>query len=248
MSTVSRHGTFGPFIAPMRSSREVLAQRADRMPANTWDLIGVLLAAAFPIGAGGCQVLRPLWAEEAMHRAVEFMRLAGAARLDHRAGLYYDAARDLAFQFRKPEAGDERAVLPCSAVLRNVTTGLGTFFGSPVNVIVQTEIEDVSLPAYKRRALVLAAAKLVNNALLYAFAGRATGLIEVGLTTSGRQIACLRVAHNGVGFTVTPPNLACGVAAGLGDLLGGSSCTIGWPVGRSRRSRFPSPPIDPVIN
>jgi len=86
-------------------------------------------------------------------------------------------------------------------------------------VIVEVKIEDVSLPAYKRRALVLAAAELVNNALLHAFAGRAAGLIEVGLTISGRQTACLRVADNGAGFTTFPPNLGCGVAAGLSDLL-----------------------------
>jgi hypothetical protein len=206
-----------PAVQHRRSRFETLARLP--MPPETVDLVRILLGSAFPVGATGCQALRPLWAEEAMHRAMGFMRLAGAAGRDRTARLDHDLARDLAVQFRKLEAGDERRVLPCAAVLRNVIAGIGTLFGGPANVIVETKIVDLSLPAYKRRALVLAAAELVNSALLHAFAGRAAGLIEVGLTATGRQTACLRVADNGAGFTTFPPSPGCGVAADLGDLL-----------------------------
>lgn len=210
-----------------RSRFEALALLAGRVPPKAGDLLGVLLASTFPVSGGGCEVLRPLWAEEAMHRAYGFMRLVHAR--NHRgalsaenpfvAGLADTIACDLAIQFRELEPGAEREVLPCSAILRDVVTGFGALFGGPANVTFRTRIEDVVLPAYKRRALVLAAAELVSNALLHAFRGRRTGRVEVDLTTTGRDAACLRVADNGIGFTDLPPNLECGVASGMAGLL-----------------------------
>jgi hypothetical protein len=214
-------------ITPTCSGFEALARMANTMPPDAGDLLGVLLASAVPVGGGGCQVLRPLWAEEAMHRGLGLMRLVHA-RGGRRsltgggtgvADLDYVVARDLAFQFRELETAVERAVLPCAAALREVVTGLGTLFGDPANVILKAKIMDVSLPAYKRRALVLAAAELVSNALLHAFVGRTSGRIQVDLTTSGPTSGCLRVADNGIGFIDFPPNLVGGVAAGLAGLL-----------------------------
>jgi len=109
-------------------------RRCNRRPL-TWSAHSLRLY--FPSAPTDARPLRPLWAEEAMHRAMGFMRLTGAAGLDRTTRLDHDIARDLAFQFRKLEAGDERRVLPCSAVLRNVIAGLGTLFGGPANVIVE---------------------------------------------------------------------------------------------------------------
>jgi hypothetical protein len=135
------------------------------------------------------------------------------------ADLEMALACDIAVQFRELEVGGEREVLPCSAVLRNVVMGVGALFGHPANITLTTKIEEVSLPAYKRRALVLAAAELVSNALLHAFHGRRAGLIDVCLTANGAGSACLRVADNGIGFTGVPANLACGIAAALAGLV-----------------------------
>jgi two-component sensor histidine kinase len=142
------------------------------------------------------------------------------------------ATRDLAAKFRELETSAERAVLPCSTVLRHVVSDLGTLFGCPANIALETTIERVSLPGYKRRALVLAACELLCNALLHAFPGHRTGLIDVGLTFQGRS-ARLRVADNGVGFGDILPNLTCGVAAGLADLLEADLAytrTAGWTI------------------
>ncbi len=211
-----------PQVNPV--SADVLAVLSGKLLPKAEDLAGILLTSAFPVNDGGCQVLRPLWAEEAMHRAYGFIRLL-ATRNRHRhssrdtAGPGDAIAGDLAVRFRELETGAVRAVVPCSAVLTKVVSGLVALFGCPANVAIRTNIEEVFLPAYQRRALVLAASELVNNALLHAFRGRESGLIDVSLTTRGLGTAGLRVTDNGIGFTGSPPNLHCGVASGLAGLL-----------------------------
>ncbi len=131
-------------------------------------------------------------------------------------------AGDLAVQFRELEAGRERDVLVAvSAILRGVVTGLGTLFGCPAGIVLRTKIEEASLPAYKRRALVLAAAELVGNALLHAFPGHESGRIDVGLTARDAKCVCLlpRGRRRHPGSPGASPNLDSGVAAGLADLL-----------------------------
>jgi hypothetical protein len=206
----------------VRSRFESLALRAGKVPPKAGDVLGVLLAAAFPLHDRGCRVLRPLWTEEAMHRAYSFVRLVDARNRRQSTGenATSDAiACDLAVCFGDLTSGGERDVQSCASVLRNATTGLGALFGGPANIIVETKIEDVWLPAYKRRALVLAASELVSNALLHAFRGRTAGLIEVSLTALGPTSACLHVADNGNGFIEASPDLDCGVGAGLAGLL-----------------------------
>ncbi len=212
---------------PAPSEFESMVMLSDELPRKDEDLISVLLASAHPGNDGGCEVLRPLWEHEAIHRVHGFMRLIGARSrrgsltrqnpID--AGMEDFAARDLAAQFRELETGAERAILPCSTILWDVINDLGALFGCPAGIKIRTKIERVSLPGYKRRALVLAACKLFCNALLHAFPGHATGLIEIGLTFRGPRSVCLQVADNGIGFGDVSPNLTCGVAAGLADLL-----------------------------
>jgi hypothetical protein len=214
-------------VTAARSRFERLAQLAHALSTEPGDLLGALLSGALPVNHRGCEVLHPLWAEEAVHRAYTLMRLVD---LRNRRGDYADRAamiirlehaiaRDLAVQFRTLQVGRERDVLPCSAVLRGVVIGLGTLFGCPADIVLTTEIEELLLPAYKRRALVLATAELVGNALLHAFPGGKAGRIDVGLTVHDTELVCLRVADDGAGFTDASPNLDSGVAAGLADLL-----------------------------
>jgi hypothetical protein len=162
-----------------------------------------------------------------MHRAYGFVRLVVARKsrceltrstpmID---GLDCIIAGDLAARFRGLEVDEEREARACATVLRNIVAGLGVLFGHPAGAIVATEIEAISLPSYKRRALVLAAAELVSNSLLHAFHGRGTGLIEVSLTVHRTGSASLRVADDGIGFIGMRPNLGCGVAASLAGLL-----------------------------
>jgi two-component sensor histidine kinase len=129
-------------------------------------------------------------------------------------------ARDLAALFMSLQTESEAAELPCSRMLRNVVADLAALFGSVAgDVILTTHIERVSLPAYKRRALVLAATELVINALLHAFRGRRQGRIEVSLTLLGPALAYLRVSDDGIGFSSKPSDYCGGIAARLADLL-----------------------------
>jgi two-component sensor histidine kinase len=162
-----------------------------------------------------------------MHRAYGFLRLAdaraGQRDLTRTNPMAADQecviARDLAARFDELEVAEDRAAQPCAAVLRDVVTGVGALFGRSAGVAVATEIQAMSLPSYKRRALVLAANELVVNSLLHAFPGRGAGVIEVSLTVHGTELASLRVADDGIGLADARPNLDCGVAASLAGLL-----------------------------
>jgi anti-sigma regulatory factor (Ser/Thr protein kinase) len=202
---------------------ESMALLTGEMPPKDRDLLCVLLGSAFPVNGRGCEVLRPLWDEEAMHRAYSFVRLVdtrnGNAVSPSEDPIVDAIAGNLVARFRDLASGGEREVVPCADVLGNIITGLVALFGSPANVILNSSIEQLTLPTYKRRALVLAACELVCNALLHAFHGRTDGVIEVGLVTDGPKSAYLRVADNGIGLSRFAPDLAFGVGAGLASLL-----------------------------
>jgi two-component sensor histidine kinase len=219
--------------------------------------LAVLLAAVPPRKQSEPSVLQPLWAEEAMHRAYGLMRLVAnqtdrndsADRTSPLTGWERRLAQDLAAHFRGLETGDERQVRPCSDVLRAVVADLCALFGGAANIGLRTNIERMALPQYKRRALVLAAAELVTNAILHGFPTRSGGQIEVSLTSFGAAHACLRVADDGVGFTEKLPNLHCGIAAGLAELMeadltydrrnGWTAAEIAFPVRPEVRSARP---------
>jgi len=201
-----------------------MALLESNVPPKARDSLGVLLASTIPKGGNGCQVLRPMWTEEAMHRAYDFVRLVDARNrrgdpTSEKPCLEDAIVRDLAVRFSELADRREREVVPCAAVLQDVVAGLGALFGCPANITLETKIAEVLLPGYKRRALVLAASELVCNALLHAFQGRTAGVIKVVLAATGPESAHLRVADNGIGFTDSSPNLDCGVGAGLAGLL-----------------------------
>jgi two-component sensor histidine kinase len=214
-------------VALPPSQFERIALLSGRLAARDGDLARVLLASACPVNKHGCDVLRPLWAQEAVHRAHGFMRLIAERNSREwtvnenliSAGVQDFAARDLAARFRELETSMERAVQPCSTVLENVVADLGVLFGCPANVTLKAEIDRVYLPGYKRRALVLAACELICNAMRHAFPGREAGVIEIGLTLWDGRAACLRVADDGIGLGDVAPNFGRGMAAALADLL-----------------------------
>ena len=191
-------------------------------------MLGVLLDSARPSHCGGRAVLRPLWAEEAMHRAYNMLVLVmqlhqvAGVRPEDEVALRLDrgVASDLAALFRTPEISKESEELPCSCVLRGVVRNLVALFTSGEGpVVIRTEIERLSLAAYKRRALVLAASELVINALRHDFAGRCGGQIQVTLRAFGTAHACLTVVDNGVGFHESRLSGQRGIASDLADLL-----------------------------
>jgi hypothetical protein len=219
-----------PVPAPIRTTRrsrfETLGSLAANLSPRLEHVVNVLLAACCPAKSAGPVVLQPLWAEEAMHRSCTMLRLLDARgnRCNDPAGIRIDEglACHLAVLFRSLDVDSVNRDLPCANLLRDVVTDLVALFGperGSDHVTLDTTIERLRLPAYKCRALVLAAAELVMNALLHAFPGRARGRIEVNLTLPGPLRARLQVADDGIGLCTGQPDLHRGVAAGLADLL-----------------------------
>jgi hypothetical protein len=152
-------------------------------------LLGLLLGAAIVADRSGSDVLRPLWANEAMQRAYGMVRLVGALELaaptsrTPQAVLVAEhvAAAELAAAYRDLCAHDERDCLPCSASLRSVVRGLVELFGRTLgDPELRTDIQRVTLPAFQRRALVLATSSILINAFMASF-GPVRG-VEVELT------------------------------------------------------------------
>jgi two-component sensor histidine kinase len=173
-------------------------------------------------------VLRPLWAEEATHRAYSMLILAAQLRRTPGVGLEADVtsrldrgiANDLAGLFRTLDFTKDEEELPCSSVLRGVIRNLVALSGSGARrIVIRTDIASLLLPAYRRRALVLAASELVVNALRHGFTGKRDGQIEVTLRAVGTAHACLTVVDDGVGFGKCRPRGQHGIAGGLADLL-----------------------------
>ena len=203
---------------------EALAAWSQRAEADSADIAAALLASSATAFDTVCDVLRPLWAEEAFHRAYSLLRL-NAARLRpcrDMPAMQQDIAlaRRLAAGFRALAADRDAAMVPCSPILHDVVQTLGLLFGSATGrVQVTINIARMMLPAYKRRALVLAASELVVNALTHAFGPGDRGRIHVSLLRRSADNACLLVADDGRGFGRGVPDPAESVAAALANLL-----------------------------
>jgi hypothetical protein len=216
-------------IVPLPNSRfELLAAQNEALPSHLGDLLGLLLQAVYAADNIGHPALMPLWAEEGMHRAYAMLRLLdrraerdrGRVTGGFTARVECALARSLASAYRSLATAKEDEIVPCSALLREVVLNLGALFAGGSGIIVRTVIERLHLPAYKRRALVLAASELLVNTLTHAFNGSShEGRIEVSLRLRDDKRACLRVADNGAGFGLGRPNTAVSVAGGLAGLV-----------------------------
>jgi signal transduction histidine kinase len=215
-------------VAQCISRLEMLAEGAGRLaPRPIGQLLGLLLGTTATQIRSGSEVLYPLWAEELLHRAYNMLRLCQmleCARLgrhdyDLSSTIQFALGRELASQYRSLEDGAEDRIVPCSGILRGVVRNLVELFGSVRDVQLRTDIEPVSLPAYQRRALVLAASELVINALRHAFKGRREGQIIVVLRILNDRRASLTVADDGIGCDMGPVGSEGGIAGGLASLV-----------------------------
>jgi two-component sensor histidine kinase len=193
-------------------------------------LLGILLAAAPPASCGGRPVLRPIWATEALHRAHSMVRLVG--RLEQRMPRRDDQSRlpdfetniglELASIFDSLAMTDDEELRPCSSNLRDVARNLIELFGPTIgHVTVATSVDQLALPAFRHRALVLIASELVTNTLLHAFKDRRAGQVTLQLTLPGRGVARLAVTDDGDGLCdrARCHPAGCSVINYLADLL-----------------------------
>lgn len=222
------HGVGTISILPTMSRFELLAVCASQISPTHRDLLDVLLQASRVRRMGGPERLAALWAEEAMHRALTLMRLIGVRDRCARRGGDAPAvaqARVLASLYQQLDLGPDRRLVPCGRLLGHVTTALGALFGAgAAELRVTTRVDDLLLPPYRRRALVLLGGTLVMNALRHGFRGRSHGEIVVRLSLTPAGQANLLVVDDGVGVPQGHAVEPHGVVQSLVDVLDGSVC------------------------
>ena len=217
-------------VLPRRAARPdmvALAELSARLPRRAGDAIEILLAAARPFD-DGFKPLRPFWEHEATHRALTMLRLFIAlqrwdrGRRSLRSIYERRLALHLAAALASLETTELTRTLPCSGPFRETARDLVALFGPAIGqVVLDTDVMPLSLPAYKGRALVLIGNELIANALTHAFAGRSIGHLSLRLQRLGANRARLQVCDDGIGLTHGRPNPATSVAGGLADLLDG---------------------------
>jgi two-component sensor histidine kinase len=237
--------TDGGSVLPFMSRFEIIAARSAALSPRTGRMLGVLLDATRLPDCAEDAAPDPLWTDDAMNRACNMAILV--AQLQHRTGAGTDADRlaaELAGLYRALDVGQDDQELPCSAVLKGVVRTLLALFGPAAGRgLIETDIEPLSLPAAKRRALVLAASDLVVDALRHGIAGNSDGPIKVTLRTIGRARAGLRIDDDSIGFRENHPDRQSGIAGRLAAVLeaeliyrrssfGGTSAEIVFQTGR----------------
>jgi hypothetical protein len=197
-----------------------------RVKSELSDPVSVLLEATANAGRSGSPFLRPIWVEEAMHRAHTTLRLFQMLRLRQgeaigpthsiEAGLADELARGL----RCLEVPSDNTIVLCSRLLRETVRNLVDLFGPAIGAVeLATCIEHCNFPSYVRRAIVLLAAELVCNALIHGFPGRHRGQLRVELVRSLPGYARLTISDDGSGFRGPPWQKCCTVAGSLAELL-----------------------------
>jgi len=206
---------------------EEMVLMSDRLSARRAGLLATLLR---PPSNPRCRVdlLRPIWSDEAMHRAYNLILLIQT--LDDRSPQLESAtiansledgnAVALAAGYSALHYEDADEIVSCSDLLRTVFVGLIELFGPAIaDITATTHLIRLSMPALKRRALVLACSELTVDVLQFAFPRGATGSISMTLETVERARARLTLVITG-GREV-PHEERCGTAIELAALLDG---------------------------
>lgn len=186
-----------------RSRLEQMALGVADIAMGRQAMLGLLLSATLPPPGAMRSVLRPVWVAEALQRADDMVRLVtalertvpSASAGQQAAAAEYRIALELAAAYRGLDFVQDSASVPCSAVLRTMVRDLVEVFG-PVagSPHVRTRIECLVLPAFQRRALVLAACRLLADMLCRGEPVTVTGDVSVSLVRVTPRTARLLVA------------------------------------------------------
>lgn len=210
---------------------ERMAMQAHLLSPLRSRILGVLLEAANLTCCGGNAILRPLWANESMHRAYQMVRLTrmldgSTPRGEHGPG--EAAAADLEWRIAKALAEAQLSLriardteqVSCSEALRDVVRYLVELFGEATGIFdISTSVERLELASFKRRALVLLAGHLVIEVLLLAGRVRRGGRALVILDRPGPARGRLAVGYDDDIVHFGPLNGVDGVIDDLASLL-----------------------------
>jgi hypothetical protein len=206
---------------------ERLAAAAEALPR--WPaLLKILVGAAAPGSWGGREVLWPLWADEAVHRVHCMVDLTQrlerqVMRRENRVAWSASClakAETLAASFAELQIVDEQQVLLCRRPLGEIAVGLLQLFKvTDSDVEARIVLDDLALPAYKRRALVLVASALVMQAITDAFERGFAPAVSIKLAAQGSGQWRLAVTAD-VAVSADDDARECDdIVDGLADLL-----------------------------
>jgi hypothetical protein len=209
------------------SRLEFMAAASPRISPERGAVLEALLDATLPKTYDGHRMLQPLWANEAMQRAYTTIclvksleRLTPVPRRSSPVALIeLGLANDIARLIKSVTYSDAVAPISCSSIVRNLVQDMVELFG-PIagDVAIETCIEQVTLPSFKARAIVLLAQDLLVNVLRYGLQSPDGGRIVVSLCRTAQTTARLSVIDSGSGFAGVRPN-PCSVAYDLASLL-----------------------------
>ncbi len=162
-----------PFgIVSRRASRlEALVQCTAAISAGRQGMLGALLSTTLPSACHGQAALRPLWVNEAMQRACDFVALFGWVERDRSRGqavleAEWRLVHELVSLYTSLDNDDSQTLFACSHAIRTAARDHVELFGpggDPMKVC--TVVDRLALPAYRQRALVLVTCRLAIEAL-----------------------------------------------------------------------------------
>ena len=214
-------------LRPVSRMQQMVIASA-RLSTARYRILGLLLGAANPESSGGHAVLKPLWANEAMHRAYQMVRLTQL--LDGRMPLNSSSpivgeleqrnAASLADALLSLRIVRDGEIVACSEAMRDVARNSVELFG-PIagGVVVKTDIERLELASYKRRALVLLAGHLVIDAISHSALNQGGGYILVQVNRLGTSVGRLVVQFGGHPLPLEMSDQSCGVIDDLCNLV-----------------------------
>jgi len=204
-----------------------LAAPAEELPL--WPAsLDILLSAPVPSSWGGREVLWPLWAHEAMHRAHPLMHLR--SRLERRmtqlgngaawSTSCLEKAIALADALAELRIVDDLEVLPCSRLLGETAAGLLNLFNLPDSDFeARIVLEGIAMAAYKRRALILATSTLVMQTITSVMDRGYTPVISIKLSAQSNGHWRLAVTTEGAAGADEDARESDDIVDGLADLL-----------------------------
>jgi hypothetical protein len=111
----------------------------------------------------------------------------------------------------------------CSTLLLCATCDMVALLGPAAGrITLRTDVGDVVMPCFKRRAVILLVCELIANALQHAFNEEDGGEITVALEAISGTCARVTVADNGCGFGQLENPPVGDVTAALAGILNGS--------------------------
>jgi hypothetical protein len=209
------------------------AGRADG-PFRRSALTSLLFRSTFPVHAGDVPALQPIFAAEAMSRARTMFGLVLLLEEKSWSGdepWYPDAspltlrleltlAQNIVSLFDRLGLEGGHDARPCDTLLGGILSGFIALFGPGIGrPSLELEADPVPLAGYKRRALVLAAAQLVNQAMLHNLPRPHHGQFRAILRTRADGKGEFILEHDGRNVELVPPGDPCSGLGAMAALL-----------------------------